>query len=380
MAETTRRRRTFGAVRKLPSGRYQASYSVDGVRYKAPETFRAKTDATMWLTTVDADITRQAWRAPVKSELSLAAYATRWLKNRDDIKETTRDLYENQLRLHILPALGQYRLPAITPALVATWNGEMKAKGPTIAAQSYRLLRTLLNHAMTEGLLNSNPCILRNAGNPKVRREEIMPEVWEVERIMQNTPDRYQALVSVLAWGGLRIGEALALTRDSFDPNTGALHIGARVYQLSKGGLDLDSPKTQGSTREIVLPDSIRLQLVEHLERFAKPGRNALIFEANKGGHLLASTFTQIFKTARERAGVRSTIYVHSLRAFAATTAAQHGATLREIMDLLGHTSPEVALRYQRNTDARKRDLASMLDQVREDHFSVVNLSERRDA
>ena len=380
MAETVRRRRTFGAVRKLPSGRFQASYPVDGARYKAPETFRTKTDAALWLSTIDSDITRQVWRAPVKSELSLAAYATRWLKNRDDIKETTRDLYENQLRLHILPAVGQYRLAALTPALIANWNNDMKAKGPTIAAQSYRLLRTLLNHAMSEGLLNSNPCTLRNAGNPKVRREEVMPEIWEVERIMQNTPQRYQALVSVLAWGGLRIGEALALTRDGFDPNTGALHIGARVYQLSKGGLDLDSPKTQGSTRQIILPDSVRLQLVEHLERFAKPEHKALIFEANKGGHLLASTFTQIFKTAREHGGVRSTVYVHSLRAFAATTAAQNGATLREIMDLLGHTSPEVALRYQRNTDVRKKDLASRLDQVRQDHFSVVNLSERRRA
>jgi len=185
-------------------------------------------------------------------------------------------------------------------------------------------------------------------------------------------------LVSILAWGGLRIGEALALTRDSFNPDTGALHIGARVYRLSKGRVNVDSPKTEGSTRGIILPDSVRLQLIEHMDQYAKPGREALIFEANKGGYLRASTFTQIFKTARERAGVRPAIYVHSLRAFAATTAAQHGATLREIMDLLGHTSPEVALRYQRNTDVRKRDLASKLEQVRSDHLSIVNLSERR--
>lgn len=380
MAQKLRTRRSFGAVRKLPSGRFQASYSIDGVRYNAPDTFKTKTDASLYLNTVDSDITRQSWRAPVKSELSLAAFAPRWLKNRDDIKETTRDLYENQLRLHILPALGQYRLPAITPALIANWNVEMKSKGPTIAAQSYRLLRTLLNHAMREGLLQSNPCTLRNAGSPKVKREEVMPEVWEIERIMENAPERYRALVSVLAWGGLRIGEALALTRDSFNPKTGVLHIGARVYRLSSGGVNLDSPKTQRSTREIILPDSVRLQLVEHLEKFAKPGSDVLIFEANKGGYLLASTFTQIFKTARERGRVRPVIYVHSLRAFAATIAAQQGATLREIMDVLGHTSPEVALRYQRNTNERKQGLASRLNQAREDHFSVVNLTERRKA
>lgn len=380
MAQKVRTRRSFGAVRKLPSGRFQASYSIDGVRYNAPDTYKTKTDANLYLNTIDADITRLSWRAPVKSELSLAAYAQRWLSNRDDIKETTRDLYESQLRLHLLPSLGKYRLPSITPGLIATWNSETKSKGPTVAAQSYRLMRTLLNQAVSEGLLPSNPCTLRNAGNPKVKREEVMPEVWEVEKIMENTPDRYKALVSVLAWGGLRIGEALALTRDSFDPKTGVLHIGVRVYRLSQGRIDLDTPKTERSIRDIVLPESVRHQLTAHIERFAHSGSQALIFEANKGGYLSASTFREIFKAARERADVRPVIYVHSLRAFAATIAAQQGATLKELMDILGHTSPEIAMRYQRNTNERKRDLASRLNEVRTSNVSVPSLNERRKA
>ncbi len=321
MTEKTRRRRTFGAIRKLPSGRFQASYSIDNVRYNAPETFKTKTDANLYLATVDSDITRQSWKAPLKSELSLAAYAPRWLKNRDDIKATTRDLYESQLRLHILPPLGRYRLEAITPGLIATWNREMKSKGSTVAAQSYRLLRTLLNHAISEGLLASNPRTLRNAGIPKVKREEVMPEVWEIEKIMENTPERYRALVGILAWGGLRIGEALALTRDSFNSNSGVLHNGVRVYRISNGRIDLDTPKSERSIRDIVLPDSVRLELIEHLERFTKPGSQAFIFEAHKGGYLSASTFREIFIAARERAEVRSVIYVHSLRAFSATIA-----------------------------------------------------------
>jgi integrase len=380
MAQKTRTRRSFGAVRKLPSGRFQASYSIDGVRYNAPETFRTKTDANLYLNTVDSDITRQSWRAPIKSELSLAAYAPSWLKNRDDIKETTRDLYENQLRLHILPALGQYRLPSITPGLIASWNSAMKLKGPTIAAQSYRLLRTLLNQALSEGLIQGNPCTLRNAGNVKVKRTEVMPEVWEIQKITDSTPERYRALVSILAWGGLRIGEALALTRDSFDPRTGSIRVGARIYRLSSGKLNLDTPKTERSNREIVLPDSVRIQLTDHIKRFVRPGADSLIFEANKGGYLLDSTFTQIFKSARERADVRPTIYVHSLRSFAATIAAQQGATLKELMDILGHTSPEIAMRYQRNTNERKRDVASKLDQVRTSNVLVPSLNERRRA
>ena len=378
MAQKSRSRRSFGAIRKLPSGRFQASYSIDGVRYNAPETFKTKTDANIYLNTVDSDKTRQTWRAPTKSDITLASYAPLWLNNRDDLKATTRDLYESQLRLHILPALGHSRLAAITTSQIAKWNTELKPKGPTVAAQSYRLLRTIFNHAISEELITSNPCTLRNAGNPKVKRVEVMPEVWEVEKITDQIPEQYKALVSVLAWGGLRIGEALALTRESFNQKTGVIHIGARIYRLSEGRIDRDTPKTERGIRDIVLPSSVSALLANHIRQFVKPGSESLIFEAHKGGYLSASTFREVFISARERAGVRSVIYVHSLRSFAATIAAQQGATLKELMDILGHNSPEVAMRYQRNTDERKRGMASKLDQVRARDSSVAVLSNRR--
>ena len=213
-----------------------------------------------------------------------------------------------------------------------------------------------------------------------MKREEVMPEVWEIEKITEYTPDRYKALVSVLAWGGLRIGEALALTRDSFNPKTGVIHVGARIYRLSQGRVDADTPKSARGIRDVVLPDSVSEQLKDHIRRFVKPGADSLIFEANKGSYLSASTFREIFISARSRAEVRPAIYVHSLRSFAATIAAQQGATLKELMDILGHNSPEVAMRYQRNTDDRKRDVASKLDQVRASAASLAVLSNRRKA
>jgi excisionase family DNA binding protein len=55
-------RRRFGKVRKLPSGRFQASFiAPSGKRQTALRTFRTKTDADRWLTTVEADLSRGAW-------------------------------------------------------------------------------------------------------------------------------------------------------------------------------------------------------------------------------------------------------------------------------------------------------------------------------
>src|SRR5262245_36037044 len=59
------RRRRFGAVRRLPSGRYQARYlSPDGVTRPADDTFDTKTEAEVWLARKEAEIFDGDWIAP----------------------------------------------------------------------------------------------------------------------------------------------------------------------------------------------------------------------------------------------------------------------------------------------------------------------------
>ena len=60
-----RRRRGFGGLRKLPSGRWQAYYSgPDGLRHLAPETFTVKIDGEAWLAAERGLIERDEWRPP----------------------------------------------------------------------------------------------------------------------------------------------------------------------------------------------------------------------------------------------------------------------------------------------------------------------------
>lgn len=58
------RRRNFGSVRRLPSGRWQASYWHQAVRFTADRTFRTKADAHAWLATTEVDLLRGAWVDP----------------------------------------------------------------------------------------------------------------------------------------------------------------------------------------------------------------------------------------------------------------------------------------------------------------------------
>ena len=74
-------RREFGAVRRLPSGRWQAKYRHPRTNQfiVAPNTFALKGDATRWLAGIQRDIESGAWMDPALGTVTLEAYATTWL-------------------------------------------------------------------------------------------------------------------------------------------------------------------------------------------------------------------------------------------------------------------------------------------------------------
>ena len=118
---TATRRRGFGKVRRLPSGRYQASYAgPDWRRHNAPATFATKTDAGGWLAGQQTDIARGTWGrpAPARREVPrFAAYAASWLANRPLRGRSVRE-YRSVLHGHLVPAFGPMRLDEITPQAV----------------------------------------------------------------------------------------------------------------------------------------------------------------------------------------------------------------------------------------------------------------------
>jgi hypothetical protein len=96
------RRRTFGSIRQLPSGRYQARYpGPDGRLRTAPQTFETKTDAAQFLSGAETDMLRGQWNDPRAGAASLRAYADAWLADRRvegrPLAPRTRDTYRRSL-------------------------------------------------------------------------------------------------------------------------------------------------------------------------------------------------------------------------------------------------------------------------------------------
>jgi hypothetical protein len=102
----TAKKRRFGRVRRLPSGRWQARFlGPDGIDRPAPQTFERKGQAERWLTQKEAEVLAGEWSDPDAGQVPFRAYADEWLRERH-LRPKTRQLYEGLLRLHVHPSFG----------------------------------------------------------------------------------------------------------------------------------------------------------------------------------------------------------------------------------------------------------------------------------
>jgi hypothetical protein len=188
------RQRAFGSIRPAGKTSWQASYKVDGQRFVAPSTFPSKADASAWLANVQADINRGVWTDPTAGRETLAQYVAGWLDRKQKVghyRPRTLELVTGLLDRIILPALGQRELSDIKTPLVRSWHANVAAKhSPGQAAKSYRLLRTVLGEAASDGVIPFNPCAIKGAGTEPAS-ERPKPNLEMIETVVAQLNDRY---------------------------------------------------------------------------------------------------------------------------------------------------------------------------------------------
>jgi integrase len=111
----------------------------------------------------------------------------------------------------------------------------------------------------------------------------------------------------------------------------------------------------------VTLPAAIAAALKEHLEKHVASSPEALLFGTSTGGYLARSNWNSTFRRTAEAIGLPA-VRPHELRHTGATLAAATGATTKELMRRLGHSSPAAALVYQHAADDRDGEIARALD------------------
>lgn len=377
------KRRQFGSVRKLPSGKWQARWQLDGVWYSARRTdddeqhrydhgplmFSTKNKALDYLGWVAREIEAGRWRPPVKppetndddGPPTLRTYADAWLAKRrnrrgEPLRPSTRESYRGILDNLILPTLGDKPLTDLDQDALDRWWAGLPGNRPTYRAHAYQVLRAILRSAHRRKLIAEVPSI-DGAGRTSREREIRVLDPSEVAAIAAGMPERYRAMVLLSAWCALRYGEVTALTRAGVDTGRGILRV-RRGVTRTKGQWHVSTPKG-GVARTVDIPSNIADAVKEHVADLAP---DELLFPAPgpRGGYMLAPTFGKMFRRAAAAIG-RTDVRVHDLRHFGATRFAMAGASLPELMDYTGHKTVSAVQVYFNVARGRRRELTDRM-------------------
>ena len=126
------------------------------------------------------------------------------------------------------------------------------------------------------------------------------------------------------------------------------------------GGLYKGKPKSKAGYRTVSLPELIVPDLRHHLDEYAAPGPNGFVFVGVRGNQLRWGNFSKYWADACAAVGLED-VHLHDLRHTGNTYAAEAGASVRELMRRMGHSSTRAAMIYLHARDEREREIADRL-------------------
>ena len=387
-------RQSFGTIDKRGTAskpRYRArfddpTYTGPGraPRISAPHTFPTKREAEIWLAAQwsaiaagwwehpDAVAAREAEQARQRSlrGLTVAEWADAWIADLErTVAAGTLRKRRSNLRRHILPYLGNQELTALTPASLSQWWTDLDAT-PGARKNAYETLRALLNTAAADDrtLLIASPLRIKGAAREARVISKFLYTPTQVATLADEMPAPYRALVVLLADAGLRINEALALTRSSIlerEDGGMSVRVEASLHRVGRH-LEAGPTKTAAGVRTVALMDSTATTMRAHLRDYVAPGQQAILFPAlNGSGYARDKALTRLLVAAQARAGIEipegQTGGWHALRHYSATRYGQAGATTRALMARYGWSDPAMAARYQRSDEAYELEMVARM-------------------
>ncbi|MEL5991809.1 tyrosine-type recombinase/integrase [Microbacterium phosphatis] len=321
------------------------------VRYKKPDGshggkrgFVRKRDAELWLAEIESSRAKGAYVDPQAAKFTIGSLGPVWLDaKRASMKPSSFAPVNTAWRLRVEPTWGRWEVGDIRHTDVRAWVAKLSAEvGATVTIRTFGVLASILDDAVYDGRIPSNPARRGKIGLPKKTRGRhgyLTHE--EVLRLARHSGER-ALLVLMLAYTGIRWGEAAALRVKDIDPVKGRLHIYANAVEVH-GEIHLGTTKSH-KARLVPVPAFL---VEELLVATAGRSRDALVFSAPDGGYMRRTRASDgsksWFKTALARAELQP-MTVHDLRHTAASLAVQSGANVKTIQRMLGHTSAAMTL------------------------------------
>ncbi|MGH3041153.1 MAG: tyrosine-type recombinase/integrase [Gaiellaceae bacterium] len=308
--------------------------------------FARKSDADAF----DVDVRRRAQLGDLEmleaGKQKLADLAREWWSTyaEPNLARKTLVMYASLWDRYVLPRLGGLELRRLSPAVIEGFQAELRREGvgdPTII-KTLTLLQGMLQRAVVWGRIPSNPVApIRKPSQRRARAvQPISPATVEEIRgaLLARGRLRDATLVSVLAYAGLRPGEALALRWGDIGERTILVD---RAVSLG----DVKGTKT-GKRRSVRLLAPLVADLAEWRLGCGRPDDDAIVFPTSDGRVWTESHWRnwrqRVFAPAASSAGLQH-FRPYDLRHSFVSLLFAEGRTVIEVARQAGH-SPAMAL------------------------------------
>lgn len=302
------------------------------------------------------------------------------------LRQSTYLLQENYLK-RILSSFDKLKLKDIKTYhcqnAVDAWYKETPASTSAIK----NLASQVFDYAIKNEYISSNP--MRGVIMPKrpnKKRENnyyTKQELSEfLEFVKRDKPDFY-ALFRLLAYSGMRIGEALALNWGDIDLNNSTITINKTLSRIAlEGATDIEKPKTAAGMRTIYLDSETTQILRDHQQAqkkrlLARGKLNNLshplaVFDKGMGAEYIDAQGERYTRTSDIRRVLNSIykgmpndfkrITLHGFRHTHATLLIESGANIKAVQARLGHTDIKTTLSiYAHATQKMETDAINQL-------------------
>lgn len=278
--------------------------------------------------------------------------------------------YEVNLRLHVLPTLGDSLLGEITPPMITALFYELQAEG--LADKTLNLIWNITGEifstAVQDEILDHSP--MQKARRPaaskdaKVDQDKKAYTAEEMLRVLEaigQEPLVWRALALLLTMTGLRRGEACGLQWDCVDFATGEITV-KRNLQPCKGGVYVTTPKT--GRERTVLASPVVLDLLHQLRQEQPVTVRWVFARPHSTEPINPNAATNHFRQVGRRYGLEG-FHPHKLRHTFASIAIEQGADIAAVSKCLGHSTIQTTLAvYTHTNQAATRRAASKVWQA----------------
>ena len=291
-----------------------------------------------------AEAAPQAEPAADPSAMTFAALFDEYIRyKKPRIKATSFYDVEKKLTLRILPFFGEMQIKDITPLTILEWQNSLSEYSYAYRKDLMTHLTSIYNYAERYHDIKNVAKRAEKPRNLEAKKEMLFwtPEEFAAAIATVEQPG-YAMLFRFLFLTGCRKGEALALTWQDIDLQSGTVHICKSVSNKVRDHgkwYSITTPKNIGSDRTVYLPAFFCQMLKEYKEEQAPEG--AFVFGGADPFPLI--TIDRRFHQAADAGGVKR-IRIHDLRHSCASLLIHKGVSIVAVSRHLGHSSVKQTL------------------------------------